>query len=68
MASTISKESKTSPSAKMPTTTRRRISSDGLCDRPGEGAEKPLHDPNNKNAPVADNAHPKAGNVCWERT
>ena len=22
----------------------------------------PLHDPNDKNAPVADNAHPKAGN------
>lgn len=62
--STISKESKTSPSAKV-----------GYADTPkdflplgfvaldlAKALELPLFDPNNKNAKVEGNAHPKAGN------
>jgi arylsulfatase A-like enzyme len=62
--STISKESRTSPAAKIT-----------YEDTPGgflpmgfvaidlaKALKLPLFDPNDKNAPVADNAHPKAGN------
>src|SRR5262249_33844780 len=62
--STISKESKTSPSAKI-----------SYADTPADflpmgfvaidlakALDLPLFDPNDKNAPVAGNAHPKAGN------
>src|SRR2546430_10125505 len=62
--STISKESKTSPSAKMSydDTPKDFLPMGFLAIDLAKALKLPLHDPNNKNAPVADNAHPKAGN------
>src|SRR5689334_12033970 len=62
--STISKESKTSPSAKMSydDTPKDFLPMGFLAIDLAKALNLPLHDPNNKNAPVADNAHPKAGN------
>ena len=61
--STISKESKTSPAAKIELSPTRRT---GCC-RMGfvaidlaKALELPLFDPDNKNARIADGAHPKA--------
>ena len=62
--STISKESKTSPSAKVSyeDTPKDFLPMGFLAIDLAKALNLPLHDPNDKNAPVADNAHPKAGN------
>ncbi|WP_213772742.1 alkaline phosphatase family protein [Bradyrhizobium sp. dw_78] len=62
--STISKESKTSPSAKIAydDTPKDFLPMGFLAIDLAKALELPLFDPNNKNARVADNAHPKAGN------
>jgi hypothetical protein len=62
--STISKESKTSPS----TGIKYEDTPDGFLPMGfmaidlAKALKLPLFDPNDKNAPVADNAHPRAGN------
>jgi arylsulfatase A-like enzyme len=62
--STISKESKTSPSAKInfDDTPKDFLPMGFLALDLAKALELPLFDPNNKNAPVADGTHPKAGN------
>src|SRR4051794_38265485 len=62
--STISKESKTSPAAKVSyeDTPKDFLPMGFLAIDLAKALNLPLHDPNNKNEPVADNAHPKAGN------
>jgi hypothetical protein len=62
--STISKESKTSPSAKIgyDDTPKDFLPMGFLALDLAKALELPLFDPNDKNARVADNAHPKAGN------
>ena len=62
--STISKESKTSPSAKLSydDTPKDFLPMGFLAIDLAKALELPLFDPNDKNAPVAENAHPKAGN------
>ena len=62
--STISKESKTSPSAKISydDTPKDFLPMGFLAIDLAKALELPLFDPNDKNARVADNAHPKAGN------
>jgi hypothetical protein len=62
--STISKESKTSPSAKISyeDTPKDFLPMGFLSIDLAKALGLPLFDPNNKNAPVADGAHPKAGN------
>jgi hypothetical protein len=62
--STISKESKTSPSAKISyeDTPKDFLPMGFLAIDLAKALSLPLFDPNNKNATVADNAHPKAGN------
>ncbi|MCP4618561.1 MAG: alkaline phosphatase family protein [Bradyrhizobium sp.] len=62
--STISKESKTSPSAKMSydDTPKDFLPMGFLALDLAKALSLPLFDPNNKNAKVGDNAHPKAGN------
>jgi hypothetical protein len=62
--STISKESKTSPSAKVTyeDTPKDFLPMGFLAIDLAKALELPLFDPNDKNARVADNAHPKAGN------
>jgi predicted AlkP superfamily pyrophosphatase or phosphodiesterase len=62
--STISKESKTSPSAKIAydDTPKDFLPMGFLAIDLARTLKLPLFDPNNKNARVADNAHPKAGN------
>jgi Type I phosphodiesterase / nucleotide pyrophosphatase len=62
--STISKESKTSPSAKISyeDTPRDFLPMGFLAIDLAKALDLPLFDPNDKNARVADNAHPKAGN------
>jgi hypothetical protein len=62
--STISKESKTSPSAKISyeDTPSGFLPMGFLAIDLAKALKMPLFDPNDKNAPVADNAHPKAGN------
>ena len=62
--STISKESKTSPSAKATyeDTPKDFLPMGFLAIDLAKALNLPLFDPNNKNARVADNAHPKAGN------
>src|SRR4051812_43279078 len=62
--STISKESKTSPSAKISyqDTPKDFLPMGFLAIDLAKALKLPLFDPNNKNAAVADNAHPKAGN------
>jgi hypothetical protein len=62
--STISKESKSSPSAKMTyeDTPKDFLPMGFLAIDLAKALELPLFDPNDKNARVADNAHPKAGN------
>jgi arylsulfatase A-like enzyme len=62
--STISKESKTSPSAKAAydDTPKNFLPMGFLAIDLAKALELPLYDPNDKNARVADNAHPKAGN------
>jgi predicted AlkP superfamily pyrophosphatase or phosphodiesterase len=62
--STISKESKTSPSAKVSyeDTPKDFLPMGFLALDLAKALELPLFDPNDKNAPVANNAHPKAGN------
>jgi predicted AlkP superfamily pyrophosphatase or phosphodiesterase len=62
--STISKESKTSPSAKASygDTPKDFLPMGFLAIDLAKALDLPLFDPNDKNAPVADNAHPKAGN------
>jgi hypothetical protein len=62
--STISKESKTSPSAKITyeDTPSGFLPMGFLAIDLAKALNLPLFDPNDKNAPVADNAHPKAGN------
>jgi hypothetical protein len=62
--STISKESKTSPAAKASygDTTTDFLPVGFLAIDLAKALELPLFDPNDKNARVADNAHPKAGN------
>jgi hypothetical protein len=62
--STISKESKTSPSAKLSydDTPKDFLPMGFLAIDLAKALDLPLFDPNDKNAPVADNAHPKAGN------
>jgi arylsulfatase A-like enzyme len=62
--STISKESKTSPSAKVSydDTPKDFLPMGFLAIDLAKALELPLFDPNDKNAPVADGAHPKAGN------
>jgi Type I phosphodiesterase / nucleotide pyrophosphatase len=62
--STISKESKTSPSAKVTyeDTPNGFLPMGFLAIDLAKALKLPLFDPNDKNAPVADNAHPKAGN------
>jgi predicted AlkP superfamily pyrophosphatase or phosphodiesterase len=62
--STISKESKTSPSAKIAydDTPRDFLPMGFVSIDLAKALNLPLHDPNDKNARVADNAHPKAGN------
>src|SRR6266576_978128 len=62
--STISKESKTSPSAKASyeDTPKDFLPMGFVAIDLAKALNLPLFDPNNKNAPVADNAHPKAGN------
>jgi hypothetical protein len=62
--STISKESKTSPSAKIvyDDTPKDFLPMGFLAIDLAKALNMPLFDPNDKNARVADNAHPKAGN------
>jgi arylsulfatase A-like enzyme len=62
--STISKESKTSPSAKAAydDTPKDFLPMGFLAIDLAKALELPLFDPNDNNARVADNAHPKAGN------
>ena len=62
--STISKESKTSPSAKITydDTPKDFLPMGFLAIDLAKALNLPLFDPNDKNARVADNAHPKAGN------
>jgi arylsulfatase A-like enzyme len=62
--STISKESKSSPSAKMTyeDTPKDFLPMGFLAIDLAKALALPLFDPNDKNARVADNAHPKAGN------
>jgi hypothetical protein len=62
--STISKESKTSPSAKISydDTPKDFLPMGFLAIDLARALNLPLFDPNDKNAPVADSAHPKAGN------
>src|SRR4030081_1316746 len=62
--STISKESKTSPSAKITyeDTPNGFLPIGFLAIDLAKALKLPLFDPNDKNAPVAGNAHPKAGN------
>ena len=62
--STISKESKTSPSARMSydDTPKEFLPMGFLAIDLAKALDLPLFDPNDKNARVADNAHPKAGN------
>jgi predicted AlkP superfamily pyrophosphatase or phosphodiesterase len=62
--STISKQSKTSPSAKIAyeDTPKDFLPMGFLAIDLAKALELPLFDPNDKNARVADNAHPKAGN------
>ena len=62
--STISKESKTSPSAKVnyDDTPKDFLPMGFLAIDLAKALDLPLFDPNDKNARVADNAHPKAGN------
>src|ERR1700724_1796034 len=62
--STISKESKTSPSAKVAydDTPKDFLPMGFLAIDLAKALDLPLFDPNDKNARVADNAHPKAGN------
>jgi hypothetical protein len=63
--STISKESKTSPAAKISydDTPRDFLPMGFLAIDLGKALNLPLYDPNDKNAKVADNAHPRAGNA-----
>jgi type I phosphodiesterase/nucleotide pyrophosphatase len=62
--STISKQSMTSPSAKIAyeDTPRDFLPMGFLAIDLAKALELPLFDPNDKNARVAENAHPKAGN------
>jgi len=62
--STISKESKTSPSAKATyeDTPKDFLPMGFLAIDLAKALDLPLFDPNDKNARVAENAHPKAGN------
>jgi predicted AlkP superfamily pyrophosphatase or phosphodiesterase len=62
--STISKESKTSPSAKATyaDTPKDFLPMGFLAVDLAKALDLPLFDPNDKNAPVGANAHPKAGN------
>jgi Type I phosphodiesterase / nucleotide pyrophosphatase len=62
--STISKESATSPSTKISyeDTPKDFLPMGFLAIDLAKALDLPLHDPNNKNTRVADNAHPKAGN------
>src|SRR5712672_4817806 len=62
--STISKESKTSPAAKVSyeDTPKDFLPMGFLAIDLAKALSLPLFDPNNKNAPVAENTHPKAGN------
>ncbi len=62
--STISKESKTSPSAKASyaDTPKDFLPMGFLALDLAKALDLPLFDPNDKNAPVGANAHPKAGN------
>src|ERR1700687_3844223 len=62
--STISKESKTSPSAKADyeDTPKDFLPMGFLAIDLARALDLPLFDPNDKNARVADNTHPKAGN------
>jgi arylsulfatase A-like enzyme len=62
--STISKESKTSPSAKMSyeDTPKDFLPMGFLAIDLAKALNLPLFDPNDKNAKIGDNAHPKAGN------
>jgi hypothetical protein len=62
--STISKESKTSPSAKISydDTPKDFLPMGFLAIDLAKALDLPLFDPNDKNARVADNVHPKAGN------
>jgi Type I phosphodiesterase / nucleotide pyrophosphatase len=62
--STISKESKTSPSAKVAynDTPKDFLPMGFVALDLAKALELPLFDPNDKNARVADKAHPKAGN------
>lgn len=62
--STISKESKTSPSVKntYPDTPAGFLPMGFLAIDLGKALDLPLFDPNDKNAAVADNNYPKAGN------
>jgi hypothetical protein len=62
--STISKESKTSPSAKVTyeDTPKDFLPMGFLAIDLAKALDLPLFDPNDNNAPVPDNAHPKAGN------
>src|SRR5438874_4131602 len=63
--STISKQSKTSPSAKASyeDTPKDFLPMGFLAIDLAKALNLPLFDPNDKNARVADNAHPKAGNA-----
>src|SRR6202035_1368718 len=62
--STISKESKTSPAAKISydDTPKDFLPMGFLAIDLAKALELPLFDPNDNNARIADNAHPKAGN------
>src|SRR6478736_37006 len=62
--STISKESKTSPAAKVSyeDTPKDFLPMGFLAIDLAKALNLPLFDPNNKNAPIGDNTHPKAGN------
>ena len=62
--STISKESGTSPSAKMAydDTPKDFLPMGFLAIDLAKALGMPLFDPNDKNAPIGDNKHPKAGN------
>jgi predicted AlkP superfamily pyrophosphatase or phosphodiesterase len=62
--STISKESKTSPAAKMSfdDTPKDFLPMGFLAIDLAKALDLPLYDPNDKNAKLGDNAHPKAGN------
>jgi len=67
--STISKESKTSPSAKISyeDTPKDFLPMGFLAIDLAKALNLPLFDPNDKNARVADNAHPKAGNGVLDK-